>query len=165
LNYLLEANTFIEAKNRYYNMTVCPAYWTWILRKYAAQDVASISMVGDELKRGDDELAEWAKNNPDLFISVDDDATQSSFIHVANLVAQQSGKMKVGATEEFLSGADPWLIAKAISTGATIVTHESHNRENRKKFLIPNICEQFGVRWLNTFDMLYKMEARFVLAE
>jgi hypothetical protein len=84
LNYLLDANTFIEAKNRYYNMTVCPAYWTWTLRKYAGRDVASISMVGDELKRGDDELAEWAKNNPDLFISVDDDATQSCFIHVAN---------------------------------------------------------------------------------
>ncbi len=62
MKYLLDANTFIEAKNRYYNMTVCPAYWLWILQKFIAQDVASISMVGDELRKGDDELAAWAKD-------------------------------------------------------------------------------------------------------
>ena len=33
----------------------------------------------------------------------------------------------------------------------------------KKKFLIPNVCEAFGVAWMNTFDMLYKLEARFVL--
>ena len=71
--------------------------------------------------------------------------------------------MKAGAAEEFLSGADPWLIAKAMVTGATVVTLEVLNPEIKKKFLIPNICAEFGVDWMNTFDMLYKLEARFVL--
>lgn len=48
-------------------------------------------------------------------------------------------------------------------TGATVVTHEVLNPETKKKFLIPNICEEFGVDWMNTFDMLLKLEARFVL--
>jgi hypothetical protein len=164
LKYLLDSNTFIEAKNRYYNMTVCPAYWIWILQRFVSQDVASISMVGDELKKGDDALAAWAKENPDLFIGVHDDDTQACFAKVANFVVGASGKMKAGAAEEFLSGADPWLIAKAMATGAAVVTHESLDPAIKKKFLIPNICKEFGVSWMNTFDMLYKLEARFVLA-
>lgn len=163
MKYLLDANTFIEAKNRYYNMTVCPAYWLWILQKFIAQDVASISMVGDELRKGDDELAAWAKDNSELFINVHDEDTQTCFAKVANLVIDNSGEMKPGAAEEFLSGADPWLIAKAMATGATVVTLESYNPERKKKFLIPNVCEAFEVGWMNTFDMLYKLEARFVL--
>jgi hypothetical protein len=163
MKYLLDANTFIEAKNRYYNMTVCPAYWLWILQRFAAQDVASIAMVGDELKKGDDELAAWARDNADLFITIHDEDTQICFATVANLVMQKGGEMKPGAVEEFLSGADPWLIAKAMATGAAVVTHESYNPEKKKKFLIPNVCEAFGVAWMNTFDMLYKLEARFVL--
>lgn len=163
MKYLLDSNTFIEAKNRYYNMTVCPAYWQWILLKFGSDDVASISMVGKELEDGNDELAEWAKANPNLFALVDDEQTQECFAKVANYVAEKSGVMKLGAAAEFLAGADPWLIAKAMVTGAIVVTHEVLNHETKKKFLIPNICEEFGVSWMNTFDMLLKLEARFVL--
>ena len=72
--------------------------------------------------------------------------------------------MKDGALEEFLAGADPWLIAKARVTGALVVTHERLNLQNRRKFLIPNVCQHFGVTCLNTFELLNLLEARFVLA-
>lgn len=163
MRYLLDANTFVEAKNRYYNMTVCPAYWDWILQKYASNDVASISMIGDELKRGEDELASWVRSHPALFEAVDDESTQACFVKVVEFVASEGNRMKVGAVEDFLSGADPWLIAKAMATGATVVTHERHHTDVVKKFLIPNVCDVFGVEWMNTFDLLYKLEARFVL--
>jgi hypothetical protein len=94
LKYLLDANTFIEAKNRYYNMTVCPAYWQWVLQKYAAHEVASIAMVGDELRLGNDELAQWAKDNPDLFTNVQDEDTQACFGKIANFVAAQGNPKK-----------------------------------------------------------------------
>ena len=35
MNYLLDSNTLIEAKNRYYQMRVCPGYWAWIARNQA----------------------------------------------------------------------------------------------------------------------------------
>jgi len=60
--YLLDANTLIEAKNRYYGMTICPGYWSWILRSHGKGLLVSIETVGDELKRGKDELAQWAKH-------------------------------------------------------------------------------------------------------
>lgn len=163
--YLLDANTLIEAKNRYYRMTICPAYWSWIQRSQGAGVVASIEPVGDELRRGHDELAEWAKDQDGLFLPVSDDDTQQAFASVAEHVASQAGVMKPGALEEFLAGADPWLIAKAMAMkDGVVVTHEQFNLEIRRKYSIPNVCQHFGVPWIDTFALLSRTDARFVLA-
>lgn len=161
--YLLDSNTLIEAKNRYYSMVVCPAYWQWILKKNQALEVASISLVADELKKGHDELAEWVKENSEIFVDVSDEATQGAFATVASELANRSSDMKAGALDDFLAGADPWLIAKAMSSGAVVVTHEVYQPEMKKKFSIPNVCEWFGVEFVNTFELLHKLDACFVL--
>lgn len=163
MNHLLDANTLIEAKNRYYGMAICPGYWQWLLLKNKALDLASIAPVKDELTKGYDELAEWAKENKEFFHSTTDKATQMAFAQIAGLVANQAPKIKVGAMDDFLAGAAPWLIAKAMTTGATVVTHEVLNREAKRKFIIPNLCEQLNIPFLNTFELLHRLEARFVL--
>lgn len=71
--------------------------------------------------------------------------------------------MKAGALDEFLGGADPWLIAKAMTINVTVATHEQLNLAARRKFLIPNVCQHFGVRFVDTFELLNALEARFVL--
>ena len=162
MNYLLDANTFIEAKNRYYSMSICPGYWQWIILSNVSFGVASIKFVKDELISGNDELKEWANQNSHIFEAQDDQATQISFRKVVDHVMSLQG-MKAGAHDEFLRGADPWLIAKAISSGATIVTHEKLDRNIKRKILIPNICEYFGVDYINTFDLLGQLEAQFVM--
>jgi hypothetical protein len=58
--YLLDANTFIQAKNLQYGFDFCPAYWDWLVRNNAAGTVFSIQQVGDELLAGTDELSDWA---------------------------------------------------------------------------------------------------------
>ncbi len=166
MTYFLDANTLIEAKNRYYRMTVCPAYWSWVQRSHGAGVVSSIEPVGVELRRGNDELAEWAKNQAGLFLPVSDEATQHAFAQVAAHVASQAAAMKAGTLEEFLDGADPWLIAKAMTTqDAVIVTHEQFNVQMRRKYSIPNVCQHFDVPWIDTFELLSRTDARFVLAD
>jgi len=163
--YLLDANTLIEAKNRYYGMTICPGYWAWILQSHGAGAVASIAPVGDELRRGNDELASWAKQHQNLFWDVFDIDTQTAFAEVAAHIAGQSTQMKTGAVDEFLSGADPWLIAKAMTTpDCVLVTHEQLNLQRKNKFIIPNVCQHFGVRWADTFQVLGATGACFNLA-
>ena len=78
-------------------------------------------------------------------------------------MANAAPQMKAGALDEFLGGADPWLIAKAMTMNATVVTHEQLNLAVRRKFLIPNVCQHFGVLFIDTFEMLNALEARFVL--
>lgn len=163
MKHLLDANTLIEAKNRYYGMAFCPGFWQWLLLQNQALELASITSVMDEIAKGKDELAQWTAENPAFFHAISDDQTQAAYIDVAAHVAQQAPKMKVGALEEFLSGADPWLIAKALSTGATVVTHEVLNLEVKRKFIIPNVCEHFQVPYMNTFELLHRLDAKFVL--
>ena len=164
MTYLLDTNTLIEAKNRYYRMAVCPAYWRWIQRCQHRCVLVSIEPVGAELQRGHDELAQWAKKQDGLFLPVADAATQQAFAQVAEHVVSQAAKMKPGALNAFLDGADPWLIAKAMTlAGAVIVTHEQFNPELRRKYSIPNVAKAFGVTCIDTFELLSRTEARFVL--
>lgn len=163
MKHLLDSNTLIEAKNRYYSMAVCPGYWSWLLLQNQAEQLASIIPVREELIKGNDELTQWTHDNAELFQDVSDDATQDALIQVVTAVAEHAPAMSAGAMDEFLRGADPWLIARAMTTGAVVVTHEVYNAAIKRKFIIPNVCEWFGVPYMNTFDLLGKLEARFVL--
>jgi hypothetical protein len=59
--YLLDADTFIQAKNLHYGFDFCPGFWDWIVRENTAGRVFSIEKVGDELEAGSDELADWTR--------------------------------------------------------------------------------------------------------
>jgi len=62
------------------------------------------------------------------------------------------------AKAEFASVADSWLIAYAKAYGCTVVTNETYNKEIRRKIQIPNVCEAFGIEYMNTFEMLRKLK-------
>lgn len=162
MRYLLDTNTFIEAKNRYYGMNICPGFWDWLLAKNASGDIYSITMVRKELEKGNDELKTWAQVNDQIFELESDEATQESYSKIAEYSMGLSD-LKTGAQAEFLAVADSWLIAKAKATSSVLVTHEQFNLKARKKILMPNICEEFDVRWMNTFDLLNELEAEFIL--
>jgi hypothetical protein len=163
MNHLLHANTLIEAKNRYYGMAICPGFWQWLLLKNKSFALASIEPVMDEVTKGNDDLAGWVKDNSGFFHATTDQETQLAFAEVVGLVVDQAPRMRIGAMEEFLAGADPWLIAKAMTTGATVVTQEVLDLKTKRKFIIPNICREVNVPFLNTFELLHRLEARFVL--
>jgi len=164
--YLIDANVFIEAKNKYYNMSFCPAFWDWLLRECAGQHIFSIQGIYNELVNGNDELRAWSMTNRHFFLPMSDQDTQQNLATVAAHVADQqlTVPMTAGAMDEFLRGADTWLIAKAMTMGATIVTHERLDLRCRRKFLIPNICNHFGVQYVDTFALLQQLNASFILA-
>jgi len=159
--YLLDANTYIEAKNRYYAFDICPAYWEWLDTQFNMGFVASIDMVSRELKAGNDDLVDWVKDRPSHFLDNDDENTQKAFSEIASYVASADFNSK--NRDDFLAGADPWIIAKAKSLGATLVTHEAQLSLATKKVKIPNICNVFGIDCINTFEFLRALEAKFVL--
>jgi hypothetical protein len=43
------------------------------------------------------------------------------------------------------------------------VTHEQLDLAAHRKFQSPNVCQHFGVLFIDTFEMLNTLEARFVL--
>jgi len=160
--YLLDSNTFIEAKNGYYHFDVCPGFWDWILTRNEAGDVFSIEKVGKELSEGTDELATWAVGSAAGLFAVPDEATISQLKCVVEWVMRQPFDEKSRA--KFFSKADSILVAHALAHGHTVVTHETRVPETSRKVKVPNVCEALGVAWMHSFTLLKKENARFILA-
>jgi hypothetical protein len=115
-------------------------------------------------ERDNDELADWAKENDIIFNSNWDETTQANYQTVVNYVMSLP-QFKLSVKEEFLFGADPWLIAYSMTNGATIVTHEKLAPDNtKKKIYIPNICVHFSVDYIDTFQLLDVLDAELILA-
>ena len=160
--YLLDANVFIEAKNRYYGFDLCPGFWDWLEVAHADSHVWSIEKVRAELVAGEDELAEWARDQPESFFPSPDEAVLRSLREVSAWV--NSARYVPAAVTTFLEGADFYLVAHARAYGLTVVTHERIT-DSIKKVKIPDACIALGVKYVNTFEMLRAEKARFVLPD
>jgi hypothetical protein len=143
-------------------MEFCPAYWDWLDIQYNQGLLCSISSVYDELAYYGDDLTIWVKDRKDHFIPISDDDTQNKYSEIVQFVYDLEGK-NPAKVANFLSKADPWLIAKACTSGATIVTHERLVDDNCKDIKIPNICKDFNVQYMSTFQLLQTLKARFIL--
>ena len=159
-SYLLDANVLIEAKNRYFRFEFCPAFWDWLTLEIQRNKIATVVGVADELLRQEDELAEWVSQQiPDFLIILN-----SSAQLVRRKITDWAGTQNYfdSAIQEFTECADSELIAQAIEGKCTIVTHEKIEK-TRKKVKIPNVCSHFGVSYIDTFELLTKESAKFVL--
>ena len=67
--------------------------------------------------------------------------------------------------DNFLGGADPWLIAMAKVSGAKVVTHEEPVPPDSHKIKLPNIATIFDVECLDIFDLLEFSECEFILKD
>ena len=157
--YLLDANVFIQAKNLHYGFEFCPAFWEWIDRANAAGAVFSIERVGDEIRAGDDELAEWARDRPELVLAPDETMVPS--LSIVSSWASGAGYEPVGPAT-FFQVADYYLAAHAHAHGHVIVTHEVAGR-SPKKIKIPDACLGVGVKSISPYEMMRNEHAGFVL--
>jgi hypothetical protein len=153
--YWLDTNTYIEAKNRYYAFDVAPGFWQWLDMSAEAGLIRSPDAVRKELIRGKDDLAAWVKSRkpPGLFTRPDN-AAQEAYRAVAEHVYNSYDQPN---SQAFLSGADPWLIAHALSTSGFVVTHENFVGPTSRQTKIPNVCSHFNLQWTNIFEVARKL--------
>jgi predicted nucleic acid-binding protein len=162
--YILDANVFIEAYRRYYSFDIAPSFWEFLVREAKAGKVISIDRVFDELKKGKDDLAKWAEENFSFaFINTKDDSDVVFNYGRLMIWANEQTQYSINAIEDFaiVENADAWIIATAMARGYVIVTHEVLDRTIKKKIPIPNVCEDFGVRYIDTFVLLRELNFQF----
>jgi len=70
------------------------------------------------------------------------------------------GQFTDAAKEQFARGADGWLVAYAKAMGYVVVTQEQISADVRRRVPIPNVCTAFGVRYVDTFEMLRELGSR-----
>lgn len=158
--YLLDANVFMQAKNLYYGLDFCPAFWDWLIAGNAAGKVFSIEKVGDEIVAGGDDLATWAGQRGSDFFLKPDTAMLPALGSVSTWATSQ--QYEPAAVNTFLQVADYYLVAHALALGFTLITHEIAS-VSTKKIKIPNACIGLGIKCMTPFEMLRHERARFVL--
>jgi len=156
VKYILDANIFIEAKNRYYAFNLCPGFWDSLLHHNSMGNLESIDRVRNkELSEGDD-LDAWSKKSPELFASTDSKFVLADYGEIIQWVQSQE-RFTNAAKSEFSSGVDAWVIAYAKANNAIVVTHEVSAPKSRTDVKIPDVCNHFNIKCTNTFDMLQKL--------
>ena len=154
---MLDADVFIRAKNLHHGFDFCPAFWDWLIQQNQAGTVYSIERVGDELKAGDDQLAEWAGVRGDGFFLRPDSTLLAALPAVSIWATSQSYEQ--GAVSAFFQVADYYLTAQAYGGGHTVVTHEIPSESPKSRF--PNACTGRGIKCPTPYEMLRIEETRF----
>ncbi|MGC4107367.1 MAG: DUF4411 family protein [Thermomicrobiales bacterium] len=159
--YLLDANVFIEAKNRHFGFDIAPGFWEWLELRHQAGTVYSVEAVRDELLRGNDMLAAWTETlDPAFFIAPDG----SAFPHMATLSQWAStGHFTQSAIDDFLASADYKLAAQAKGAGFTVVTHEIANPASRRRIMLPDACAELGVPAIGAYAFMHREGLRLIL--
>lgn len=161
-SFLLDSNVLIEAKNRYYAFDFCPGFWKCLIGHYNSGELCSIDYVRQELLRGNDELAEWVKNEVpnEFFFDTQEDDTRKKYREII-LWVQRNPQFFDLAKAGFAAAADGWLLAYAQVKNLVVVTQEQLSPDARKTVPIPNVCEQFGIEYEDTFFMLKTLGVKF----
>lgn len=163
IKYVLDSNIFIEASRNYYPFDLAKPFWEGLMNYARMGIVCSIDKVYDELILGDDELSRWAKNSffP-YFMNTETLKILTNYSTIINW-AQNQEQFSQQAKDEFYErdNADTWIIAFALTSHLTVVTHETIKPEIRKKIPIPNVCKDFKIPYIGIFEMLRNLNFHF----
>jgi Domain of unknown function (DUF4411) len=152
--YVLDADVFMTAARSYYAFDVAPAFWDGLVREASNGRLLSVDRVKDEIERGKDELVEWANGAFHRWFAATDEADVIAAYQEIITWVQGQTQFFDYAKDEFARGADGWLIAYAKVKGLTVVTNEKFEPAIKRKVKIPNVCQPFGIPYINTFEML-----------
>lgn len=133
--FLLDASVFIQAAQRYYAFDLAPGFWEALITHAEKQDLCSIDRVRDELLRGNDDLAEWAREKfRDYFMSTSDYDVLEQYSKIMEWT-DQNGQFDRPAKEDFArdDNADAWLVAYAKTKNLYVVTQEVFNPKIRRR--------------------------------
>ena len=159
--FVLDANVFITAHRSYYALNLCPGFWDCLIHYFNAERIVSIDRVRDELVGYGDALSDWTKGAPpELFVPSLEEPVTDAYREVMRRV-YDNPQFIPQAKDDFSRGADGWLVAYARTYGGILVTLETYRQNVKKRVPLPNVCDQFGVAWMDTFAMLSELGVRF----
>jgi len=157
--YLLDANVFIDAKNRYFAFDIVPAFWDWLAAQHTANKAFTVQAVYDEVVGGGDDLADWMKGQPSSFRLAPTAADSASLRRVSEW--SQAQGFKQAAVADFLQSADYFIVAQALTLGYAVVTLEIPDPASRRRVKVPDACAAVGVTWMSPFRWLRDEAAKF----
>ena len=161
LTFLVDANVLISAHRSYYAFDLCPGFWESVKEGFAAGRIFSTQRVGAELARGADALSAWITDElPEEFF-LDDSVAAIAAAYAPMMAWVNTRNFLPAAKAKFATDADGWLVAASKQAGFCLVTHEARQDGARARVPMPNVCEEFGVSYCNTFEMLRELDCSY----
>jgi hypothetical protein len=160
--YWLDASVLIEAHLRSYPIGMADSFWEWMAGKVQAGYIVSPRRVYQEVaenEKHEDELAKWVKHRREKGLCVAPSKAVQG--RVQEITEHVFAKYIFVEAWDFSKGADPWVIAHALEDQGIVVTKESDLHPNAQKARIPDVCDHFGVKCVNTLEMLKQLKAKF----
>jgi hypothetical protein len=163
--YLVDSNFFIQAHRAIYPLNIATGFWNKVKSLADSGTIFSIDKVKNELYNKNDELENWCKGNlPENFFKDSSEIIQE-YSQITTWAVSKADHYLPNALSEFLDAdeADAFIIAYALSDkdNITIVTQEisQPNRKNRIK--IPEPCNEFDIKYINTIEMFRQLGETF----
>lgn len=159
--YIIDTNILIAAYRRSYPLDIIPSFWDSLLVKAKEKRFYVIDEVQKEILVGEDKLSEWLKDNEVniTFLRSDDEKVIESYSEIIESIVMNP-RYTLKAKREYASIADSWLIAHAKAYGYTIVTEEGFDAHSKRRIMIPNVCHDFDIKYINTVSFLRALEIR-----
>ena len=166
MDYLIDANCFIESKNVTNPLDVAISFWAKIKDLALAGRIHSIDKVKTELISMDDDLSQWIKNEiPASFFYSTSAADVQQNVADLRSWAVGTGQYDNKAIQDFNSStvADPYLAGYAAtdSQNIKVVTNEKAGTGSKHSVKLPDACAQKGVSCLRVMEMLREMGETF----
>ncbi|MEW6723555.1 MAG: PIN domain-containing protein [Bacillota bacterium] len=144
MSYVFDTGPFIVLKH-YYPSTF-QTLWTQLDSMATSGALGSVLEVFNELLNYNDSnfIQDWAKRHKRIFAKPSND----ELLVVQQILAVPHFQTLI-STEALLRGkpiADPFVLAAGKVKGAIVVTQERFKPNAAK---VPNVCEHFGVPWIN----------------
>ena len=158
--FLPDTNVLVAAHRSYYASDLCPGFWDCLAHYFAGGRLLIIDRVYDEIV-SPAELVEWVEQATNYsFLTTATQPVADAYRRLIDWV-QDNPQFTDAARVEFANSADGWLAAYAMANDAVVVTNEVSAPEARRKVPLPNLCRQFDIQCINTFEMLRGLNVRF----
>ena len=158
--YALDANVFIAAHRTYYAPQICPGFWECLRLNLASGRLLVIDRVRDEVTYPP-ELKEWLRRaTHGALATTAEGGVIRCYGQIIGWVAGET-QFSRAAVDQFGRAADGWLVAFAKANDVAVVTNEVFDPRTKRRVPLPNICRQFTVPYMDTFEMLHNLNAQF----
>ena len=158
--YLIDANVFMTAHRQLYPFDLAPSFWKQLVEK-ASDRIIIIEAIQKEIRKGQDLLLEWYERECGNFtvLGMPTPEVTGSYKRIINSVNDNEQYLQ-SAKMEFASSADLWLCAYGLALGETIVTSKTYDAEIKKRVKIPNICREFGIKYIDLLQFMREIAIR-----
>ena len=158
--YLPDADVLIAAYRHRYPPDLFPGFWDCLSHHIATGLLLIIDRVGDEIIFPA-ELFQWVEHATNgYFPTTGIQPVADAYRQLMDWV-QENPQFTLAAKADFARGADGWLAAYAMAHGAIVVTNEVSAPDAKRKVPLPDLCNQFQIRSIDTTAMLRELAVNF----